>query len=75
MPGPYTQAQLDATWATYIACKTTAEVIDAITWIPGFEAQLGYIFQNKLYGWADYNADTPAAAGSNVFPGSGGSAS
>jgi hypothetical protein len=72
MPAPFTQAQLDAFWARYVTMRQ-GQVI-AITnshsaaYEPDFDAMLGYVFVNRLYGFADY---TKPAAGSNMFPGGG----
>jgi hypothetical protein len=77
MPNPYTPQQLENTWSYYVTLAP-ADVVyytstDSAGYDAGFSAILGYIFANRLFGFAQY--DTPYS-GSGVFPGNGnGSAS
>ena len=70
MPSPFTDQQLQDTWNRYVGLNQ-ADVIsltnpESAAYDASFANAIGYIYANRLFGFADYNY---AGAGSNQFRG------
>ena len=67
----YDDAQLKAAWDRYVVLSQKDVIYftnaASSSYDADFDAILGYIYQNRLFGFANYNYP---AAGSNIFPGS-----
>jgi hypothetical protein len=68
--GPYTDQQLQDAWNRYVVMNQNDMLYFTNPQYSGYDAAfaaiIGYIYSNKLFGFA-----TSPAAGSNQFPGSG----